>query len=232
MKKRLPIIVIAFALVIIAGCSKKNNPASAPAPVAATLTFPAQNSACTTGTVISTTQSTIVFTWNSATNADSYEIDIKNLLTGSISTQTITTNQYTATLLRDTPYSWYVVSKSNSSATTATSAVWKFYNAGVGTISHPPFPADALNPTFAQNVTATGGTVKLSWTGVDPDNDIAGYDIYFGTSATPALSKANITDMFLNGVAVTSGVTYYWKVITKDSQGNTSDSGTFQFKVN
>jgi len=231
MRKRLSIILTSFALIIIAGCGK-NSTNSIADPTAVTLTFPAQNSACTTGTVISATQSTIVFTWNSASNADSYEIDIKNLLTSTIVTQTVTTNQYTATLLRDTPYSWYVVSKSNSSSTTAKSDVWKFYNAGLGTISHPPFPADALTPTFGQNVTATAGAIKLSWAGSDPDNDIAGYDVYFGTTATPALSKANVTDMFLNGVSVTSGTTYYWKVITKDNQGNTSDSGVFQFKVN
>jgi hypothetical protein len=38
--------------------------------------------------------------------------------------------------------------------------------------------------------------------------------------------------MFLNGVAVSSGVTYYWKIVTKDIQGNISDSGIFQFKTN
>jgi hypothetical protein len=231
MKSNLAIVLLASTLIIIAGCGK-NHPTGAPDPQPATLTFPAQNAACTTGTVISASQSTITFTWNSAGNADSYEVDIKNLLTATTTTLTATTNQLTVNLLRNTPYSWYVVSKSNSVSTTAKSDVWKFYNAGLGTVSHPPFPADALTPTFAQSVTATGGTIKLSWTGSDPDNDIAGYDVYFGTTATPALSKSNITDMFLNSVAVTSGVTYYWKVVTKDNQGNSSDSGVFQFKVN
>ncbi|OCX50836.1 hypothetical protein BEL04_19095 [Mucilaginibacter sp. PPCGB 2223] len=227
MRKR--IIILLTATCVFTGCSKKNDTKDIPDPVAAILTFPAQNSACTTGTVISSTQSTIVFTWNSASNADSYEIDIKNLLTGTISTQTITTNQYTATLLRDTPYSWYIVSKSSSSAVTAKSDVWKFYNAGVGTVSHPPFPADNLSPTFGQSV--TGSTVNLTWTASDPDNDIAGYDVYFGTNSTPAISKSNITAQFVNGVTVTPGTTYYWKVITKDAAGNTSDSGTFQFSA-
>jgi len=224
------ILSASFLLLIIASCTKNNT--APPDPVAVILTFPAQSSACTTGTVISATQSTIGFTWNSAANADSYEIDIKNLLTGTVTTQTVTTNQYQATLLRDTPYSWYIVSKSNAVTTTAKSEVWKFYNAGLGTVSHLPFPADVMTPAYGQNVTATGGTINLSWTGSDPDNDIAGYDVYFGTNTTPVLSKSNVTSMFVNSVAVTSGTTYYWKVITKDNQGNTSDSGIFQFKVN
>jgi len=229
MRKQIIITLIAVTT-LIAGCSKKNNTNGAPDPQPAALTFPAQNSACTTGTVISTTQSTINFTWNSAGNTDSYEIDIKNLLTGTLTTQTTFTNQLSVSLNRDTPYSWYVVSKSNSSTTTAKSDVWKFYNAGVGTVSHPPFPADNLSPGFGQSVTA--GTVNLTWTASDPDNDIASYDVYFGSTATPASYKTAITDKFVNGIAVTPGTTYYWKVITKDAAGNTSDSGTFQFKVN
>ena len=228
MKKHILITLIAITT-LIAGCGKKNDPASATDPGKAELTFPAQNSACITGTVISSTQSTINFTWNSSANTDSYEVDIKNLLTGTTVTQTSNTNQYSATLLRDTPYSWYVVSKSSTSTTTTKSDVWKFYNAGVGTVSHPPFPADNLSPTFGQSVTGT--TVNLTWTASDPDNDIAAYDVYFGATSTPVISKSNITDKFVNGVTITSGSTYYWRVITKDAAGNTSDSGVFQFSA-
>jgi hypothetical protein len=223
-------ILIIFGLILFSGCVK--NLPKVDAPSKAVLSFPAQNAACTTGTVISATQSTITFTWNSSANANSYELNIKNLLTGAVTSQTATTNQLAVDLLRDTPYSWYVTSKSSQTTSTTNSDTWKFYNAGLGTLSHPPFPADGLKPTFAQNVTATGGTINLSWTGSDPDNDIAGYDVYFGTSANPAILKSSITDMFLNGVAVSSGVTYYWKIVTKDIQGNISDSGIFQFKTN
>ena len=46
------------------------------------------------------------------------------------------------------------------------------------------------------------------------------------------LLKSNVVDMFTNNVVVTAGTTYYWKVVTKDAQGNTSESNMFQFKVN
>lgn len=230
MKKYLAIIFTALTTFIIGSCGKKNSPT--PNPSAAVLTFPAQNSACTTGTIISATQSTITFTWNSAANADSYEIDIKNLLTGTLTTQTSTTNLLAVDLLRNTPYSWYVVSKSSKVSATSQSDTWKFYNAGPGTVSHPPFPADVLKPTFGQNVTASAGTINLSWTGSDPDSDLVNYDVYFGISATPPILKSGVTDMFLNAVSVTSGTTYYWKIISWDGQGNNSDSGVYQFKVN
>jgi hypothetical protein len=223
MKKLLFLLVITC----IFACHK-DDPKS---PEKAVLTFPAQNALCTSGSVLSATQSSIVFTWNAAANTDSYELDIKNLLTNTTTTQNVTTNQATVTLLRNTPYSWFVISKSNSVAVTVQSDSWKFYNSGLGIVSYSPFPATITSPTFGQSVTATAGTVNLTWTGSDVDNDIATYDVYFGTTTTPAF-KSNVTTAFLNSVSVTSGTTYYWKVITKDTQGNTSDSGIYQFTVN
>lgn len=211
-------------------CSKKSNTDITPDPQPAVLTYPVQNSVCTSGTIISTTKSTITFTWNSASNTDNYELSIKNLLTNAVTTLNASSNQLSVSLDRDMPYSWYVLSKSNSVSTTVKSEVWKFYNAGTGTVSHPPFPADNLANVFGQG--AALGTANLTWAASDPDNDISGYDVYFGTTSTPASYKVGITDKFLNGIAVTSGTTYYWKVITKDLAGNTSDSGIFQFKVN
>jgi len=224
MRKYILIILITAAL--ITGCSKKNDTNITPDPDSAVLSYPAQNSVCTSGTVISTTQSRITFTWNSASNTDNYELSIKNLLTNAIINLTTSSNQLSVNLDRDMPYSWYVLSKSSSISTTAKSEVWKFYNAGIGTVSHPPFPAENLSSTFGQ------GTVNLTWTASDPDNDILNYEVYFGTTNMPGSYKAGITDKFLNDITVTSGTTYYWKVITKDIAGNSSDSGIFQFKAN
>ncbi len=235
MRKYLYILTIG-AIVLVNACGKKNVndplPAALPSPDKALLSFPAQNAACTTGTIISGTQSAITFTWGSAANTDNYLIGIKNLLTQVVHYKKTTSAQLTDTLLRNTPYSWFVVSKSKLVTDTAKSDVWKFYNAGPGTVAYAPFPADVVSPTLNQTVTATGGTVNLTWKGSSIDNDITGYDVYFGTATSPPLLRSNVTDMFLNNVAVTSGATYYWKIVTKDIPGNTSDSGVFTFKVN
>ncbi|MEP6612097.1 MAG: hypothetical protein ABJA76_09445 [Mucilaginibacter sp.] len=222
-------VMLLSALVFSFGCHKDGHKIP---PAKATLTFPAQNALCTSGDVISATQSSIIFTWNASAATSSYEISVKNLLTAVVTVFSSSTNQVTATLLRNTPYSWYVVSKSTTTTVTAQSDTWKFYLAGAGVTSYSPFPATITAPIFGLNLSAGTTAVNLTWTGSDVDNDLATYDVYFGTASNPPLLKSGVTNMFLNAVPLTAGNTYYWKVITKDSQGNTSDSGVYKFKVN
>ncbi len=224
---------VLFVLVLVmqsCGGGKNNNPAPPSPPSKALLTAPAQNGVCITGTVISGSQSSVTFIWNASDNTDSYDVVIKNLLTGTTNTQNTTQTQLTVNLARSTPYSWYVVSKSSKVSATSQSDTWKFYNSGPGIVTYAPFPADITAPTFGQTVTTA--TVNLTWTGSSVNNNIANYDVYFGTTNTPPLLKGAITDSFVNGVTLASKTTYYWKVITRDSMGDTSDSGLFQFTTN
>ncbi|MBS1524389.1 MAG: hypothetical protein JST19_02000 [Bacteroidetes bacterium] len=225
-------ILFAILIVAIAGCSgKKNNAQPALPPGKATLTAPAQNAVCITGSVISDTQSSLTLIWNASDHTDSYDVTVKNLLTSAITTQSTTHTQLTLTLQRSTPYSWHVVSKSNQISTTAQSDTWKFYNAGPGVVTYAPFPAEITAPTYGQTITTA--TVNLTWTGSSVNSGtITNYDVYFGTSSTPPLFKSAVTDSFVNGVALTAATTYYWRVITHDTNGNTSDSGLYQFSTN
>lgn len=226
------IFVIFSAAFVLTGCGgKHNNPTPSPDP--ALLSEPALNSLCTVGTVLSATQSSLQFTWYPANNSESYNLVIKNLLTSDSTIQVTSQPLATMTLLRNTPYEWYVVSLSSKTSVTAKSANWKFYNSGPGAVTYAPFPATISSPTFAQVVTSAAGIVNLTWTGsvVSPDV-IANYDVYFGTTNTPAITASAITNSFLNNVTVLANATYYWKVITRDVAGNTSDSGLYQFTVN
>jgi hypothetical protein len=224
-------ILTVFVLLMLASCSKTPTPVVVPAPVATTLLSPAQTSLCTTGIVISQTQSAVQFTWSTSTNTDTYNLIIKNLLNSKLIVQNTGSTNYTAILDRNTPYSWFVSSKSSKTTDTAKSEVWKFYNSGPAVISYAPFPADLKTPIFGQ-VVPTTATVNLAWVGSSVTaGSIANYDIYFGTTGVPTLYKTQVTDQFLNNVPVTSGATYYWKVITRDNAGNTSDSGLFLFSV-
>jgi len=230
MKIKLLAIPLLFMLMACGG--KKNNPVPIPDPSKAALSFPAQNAVCTTGTIISASQSSITFTWTAADNTSSYELNIKNLLTSATTTQSTADTKLTVTLLRNTPYAWYITSKSNKTTATAQSDTWKFYNSGPGVVTYAPYPAEVTSPTFGQAL-ATTASVNLTWKGSAVDNTtIANYDVYFGTTTTPPVFKSAITDSFVNGVSVASGKTYYWKVITRDINGNTSDSGLYQFSVN
>jgi len=204
-----------------------------PAPTAATLSSPVNNEACTTGTVISETESRITFSWLAGTNADSYELVVTNLLNQTQQIQAAISTTAELTLKRNTPYSWYVLSKSSKNPTTANSTTWKFYNAGPASSTYPPYPAEIVSPTLGQNLTPTNGKINLQWRGSDADNDIINYDIYLGTSGTNlTLIKSQHTTSTLADVAVNANTTYYWKVITRDAKGNTSDSGLFEFRTN
>ncbi|MFM6976789.1 MAG: hypothetical protein ACKOW2_08095 [Sphingobacteriaceae bacterium] len=223
--------ILATSLILVScGKSKSSAPASPPAQVQ--LSLPAQNEACTNGTVLSETESTILFLWGTAANAESYEINIKNLTDNTITIRTSTANSAEITLKRNTPYAWYVVSKSTKTTATAQSDTWKFYNSGPGTVSYAPFPADILSPLMNQTITANAGKITLQWKGADADNDLLNYDIYLSTSNNLALLKAAHTSMSLTDVAVTVGSSYYWKVISRDAKGNTSDTGLYRFTVN
>lgn len=230
------IIFIVTVILLSIGCKKNKSETIDPDPVnplgAVTLSLPEQNSICITGTIISAVQSNVELRWEKVTNATKYVVSVKDLLTGTNSIFTTNKNVYIATLSRNTPYAWDVTAQGATSDKTSKSAIWKFYNAGDGVISYAPFPADHLTPTINQTVTAINGKITLSWTGSDTDNDILNYDIYLGTSTSPSLFKKEVLASKLENVELTGKLTYYWKVITRDKTGNTSESDMIRFTVN
>ena len=224
---------IAILLIFAGACKKGSKTEVIPDPVKALLVFPAQNEACTSGTIISATQSSLKFTWNKAEHTDNYELVLKNLLTNTSSTFPSGSAELELTLSRNTPYSWSIISKSTKSASTAQSETWKFYNSGPAVTVHIPFPADIVSPILGANINAVNGKVTLDWDGSDVDNDIASYDVYLDTSSdVKTLLSGNITAHILNDVAVKANTLYYWKIVTRDAKGNTSTSTVSQFKVN
>jgi hypothetical protein len=84
-----------------------------------------------------------------------------------------------------------------------------------GLNSLSPAPA---NPT---PVSGSGGALlnqTLGWTGT---NGATSYDVYFGTSQAPPLVGNTSSTSYAPG-ALTPGITYYWKVIAKNSAGTSS----------
>ena len=224
-------IYIAIACFILTGCSKKKTDGPALEPGQALLVFPEQNALCITGTGTSSMQSTVVFKWNNAVNAGSYDLVIKNLLTGVSDIKSVPATEASVALLKNTPYSWFVVSKSASGNKTAQSDAWKFYNSEDGVLSYAPFPADELSPATGQ-VASLNSKITLSWKGSDTDHDILNYDVYFGTADNPPLVYKGVKETRLENIFVTSKMKYYWRVLTRDAKGNTSESDLAVFSVN
>ena len=231
--KFIHIVAVCFILVSCGGGDSGNGQDPDPDPVAnptaATLVFPDNNTECNEGDIVSDTQSRVSFQWNASQNTDSYEINIKNLNTNNTSKSNSNTNSADITIERGVPYEWFVVSRANGTTVTASSETWKFYNQGPGIENYAPFPAEAVYPTRGATI-STAGSLTLEWTGSDVDNDLAEFDVYFGTDADPG-ELVETTAQSSSEVTVVSGETYYWRIISRDDQGNTSQSEIFEFLV-
>lgn len=222
------VILVLMAWVVFLGCKKKDDPNP---PEKVLLTAPAKNSECTPIQTTTETSNVVRFNWQVADYAEIYELRVTNLNTGTVQTKSTASTVETLSLEKGTAFSWVVVSKNTQTTTTATSDSWFFYNPGSQT-AYAPFPAEIISPKSGSTVIKDiNNEVTLVWNGADLDGDIEGYEIYFSSENPPedliATPSASTTQQI---VSVTSDTVYYWKVVTKDAAGNSSDTGTFDFR--
>jgi len=232
-------IYLAMAVFGILGCGSKANdptpsvPPVAPAPTETTkavLIAPAKDELCMSGIPFTSTMNKIIFKWNASAFALEYTINVKNLVTSHLTSVTLTTTQIEIHLTTNAPYSWSVTTKSSLNNSSLVSDVWRFYNAGEATSSFAPYPAEIVSPLMDAKPYASNGFITLVWRGSDPDADIVSYDIYLGTATNPPMVKSDYGSSSFPFIA-TSGTTYYWKIVTRDRLGNTSETSVFKFTV-
>ena len=236
MKKILYIAISCLIILLVASCggdTPSPNPPDPPkkAPDATLLSAPANNSACLKGSSESGNVSTLAFSWSKAANADSYILEIKNLVTQQSTTHTTTALTYSVALTVGTPYSWSVTSVNPVGKTAG--AAWKFYLSGVAASNYAPFPAELTAPASGAAINANGAaTVKvtLQWTGSDVDNDIASYAVFLDNKDASTQLIASQTEA-TSEQTLQSGKTYYWKVVTTDKVGNKSTSVVVSFQI-
>ena len=183
------------------------------------------------GPLISSDTASVVFVWNSASDADSYQLKIENLNTHKLFVYKTSELSYTVNLSSGTTFAWYVVSVNSTSETI--SSKWKFYLSGSASSTYAPFPATLSSPASGITINSNGSStvqVTFQWSGSDVDNDIASYSLY--------LDNTNATTQLVNsqtGTTATkilqSGKTYYWKVLTTDRASNTSVSEIYSFMI-
>ena len=203
-------------------------------PAKSTLSAPANNKTCETGTSVSSTQSDVDFTWGVSADTDSYDLKITDLNSNVATNKTgLTTTSTKVTLDKGVPYSWVVTSKSTKSSVTTPSDTWKFYLAGTGVANYAPFPADLKAPTSGSTVKRTDGKVTFTWEGSDPDSgDTLTYTLYVDTTdgkQTPASAQTDLSVLTLD-VALDAATTYYWRVKSSDGT-NSSYSTVYTFKT-
>ncbi|TMM58451.1 hypothetical protein FEE95_03200 [Maribacter algarum] len=220
---------ILIVAVILLGCKKKEPPKP---PESVQLVFPEKNSECTTGEDINATTSQVEFRWGASSNTETYELIVTNLENGNKQDVTVTTTSAKLPIAKGTPYSWVVISKNSAVLQTASSPSWNFYNSGFET-TYAPFPAEIVEPKMgASAFKDINNDVVLRWSGADVDDDIIGFELFLSTETPPETSISTPgPDATDTKVSVVANTVYYWRVITKDSEGNTSDSGIFEFRA-
>ncbi|WP_394748204.1 hypothetical protein [Spongiimicrobium salis] len=235
MKNSILICVLVLLVFIGLSCSGDSEetpslpPTTPTIPAAASLVFPENNTECNEGIIRSATESTVNFRWEAAENADSYQVNLRDLRTEEVRLLNSTTTNLDITILRGNPYAWSVISRSNSNSATTESEVFQFYNAGEPLANFTPFPAEAIHPRIGSSLPQ--GSIGLEWNASDIDNDISSYRVFLSTENPPTTQIAETTASTTSITINTPGV-YFWTITTMDSQGNASQSQSFQFRIN
>ncbi len=224
--------IIKYILLVLAitlqSCGGSDD-SSAPAPTELgtfNLIFPNNNEVCTEGIDLSNDMVEIPFRWASSTNATSYSIEVTDTETGQNYNTTSNTTSTEIALPKGTQFTWSVTAVSRDNIKDS-NANWNFYSEGITTSNHIPFPAKI---TLEDN---KNGTINILWEGLDLDDDIDTYEVYaFNnfTGGNPQLI-ANTKETSITNFEIIFDTEYFLQVITKDKNGNSSNSKkTFMFR--
>lgn len=224
------IFFILVTVILAISCnSKDDNPRPTP-PKIATLLFPEKDETCTQGVIIDDNRSTITFEWEPNKGADTFKLTIRNLISNRIQTINTTETFKEVTLSRNTPFSWFITSINTESGDSTTSNLWKFYNAGEGVLSYPPFPSELLTPKSGSTAYSTSN-IELTWNGSDVDNDIKHYELFLDTINPPTRRLVSeLTSSTYTLTPLDSDV-YYWYINTVDILGNSTPSTIGEFRI-
>lgn len=221
-------------LIVNFSCDKErqNSP-----PLPATLIQPENGNNCTSSVIISQTQSSVSFSWDSDSNTDYYSFNLSNLISGEKFIETnIISNTTTKRISRGFPYEWFVESYSNSFPDDKkVSAKWQFYLPLDENLNSPPFPANLLSPISGSLIRISGnlGIVNLEWLSTDPDGDSLVYTLYIDNidgKQPPIETHKNLSRTNID-VDVELDKIYYWRVLTIDSENNASYSQISSFRI-
>lgn len=218
---------VLFLLILCIGCRKDPEPL----PGKAVLLLPRNNEICADAIIVSASRSKILFKWDASLNTDSYVLSIKNLDNGQVSTHNTDKTQLEIELDRNLAYSWFITSKNTQINKEITSDLWKFYNPAPAQTSFSPFPAELTSPRYGEVIPLATTTVTLRWAATDPDGDIDSYDVYLGNTNVPVLFRSGLKTAVLADLVLDRNKTYYWRISTRDSKGNRSNSDVYFFKL-
>jgi hypothetical protein len=123
----------------------------------------------------------------------------------------------------ETRYDWKIISWDEYGYSTVGST-WYFTTEANLPPYNPsePIPADGEIDVPIEKI--------LKWTGGDPnEGERVIYDVYFGTNNPPSLVKEDILQSAYDPGIMDLDTTYYWQIVSEDSQGETTTGPIWQF---
>ena len=222
------IIILSFFVfsIALASCSDSQYEYRVPQdPEATILLKPDNNTECLEVEAVK-------FEWSKSVNTDIYTIVVTNLLSKEIITQTSTSPTKEITLVKGKPYSWQVTSSNSMVSKKAKSEIWKFYLSGEALKNHAPFPAEILTPIPGSSVSSGSISLSCSFSDIDA-NDTHSFDLFLDQDGDDPATKKIVSNYGARKrtVSLTTPGVYYWRVVTKDNHGTSSDSGISTFTV-
>ena len=213
-----------FILILIISCKE-----SIPDPEQVMLINPENNNTC----LFSNSNSNfadVEFSWTESKHTDNYDLIIENQITNENKSKTTNLTTSQMSLERGAPYSWYVISKSESSENIALSETRNFYLEAQSQLAHIPFPAKLIYPLNGSILNSVN-IVALQWEGYDLDGDIENYDLIIENASNgEEIKYEKILTQALE-VELQKGNVYLWKIITRDKENNISTSVTSNFEL-
>ena len=93
----------------------------------------------------------------------------------------------------------------------------------------PPVKPHTPNPDNGAEIQST--SLTLSWQCSDPESEGLSYSIYFGDAEYPPLAESNLSENSYLVTGLDMNTTYYWRIVAKDPQNNTSESFVWHFST-
>jgi hypothetical protein len=127
----------------------------------------------------------------------------------------------------NTQYEWYIVAW-DEYGLNSTGSIWNFHTEE----NEAPYPAkDPIPANGAKNVP---GDVIICWNGTDPNSgDTLEYDVYFGPNPSPPKVQTQSATCYdpLGSGELPLFEDWYWKIVTRDSQGLETEGPEWTFST-
>ncbi len=151
-----------------------------------------------------------------------YEVYISEFTPPEVKIRGIKTNTFAPGVLSESTYYYWRIVADDGNGNVIYSPIWTFSTEGDGELPNRPpnVPTNPYPQYGAENVTIGK---YLHWSASDFDGDDLRFDIYFGATNPPPLVQQNTTNQYYDpGLNLEIGTEYYWKVVAKDNEDETS----------